>query len=1093
MRLLEAHIDGFGQLSNRRIKFDAPVIVVFGPNEAGKSTIFGFVKSMLYGFARRNQPAERMEPAMGGRHGGRLIFADADGTLYALERYGDKAGGKPLVRRLEEVSETTGGNGLDTPMEQAAFEKRFLGGVNERLFKQLFAITLTELREASVLSGEELSRYLYQAGWEEGRTVAAAEKQIAAELDSLFKPRGSGQKLALGAKAIETLDGELRTLGDGISEYNALLADNEATAEQLALLELQLEVTAEKSRLLRKAIAARPMWLRRKFLLAERGSIAYAGELPAGTDLEWMSLEQAKRDNHALLTRLQIDKAALEAERALFQFDPQLLALEEETEGLLHSAERMLDLRKQHEEWEKELRLLDESIGTMMAAISPHWTERQLRQLAVTVADRDYVRDYRDRLSTGKQLEDRLSGETEMLESQLREQAGRLDAEEDKLRKTLLMRSEGEGHFAIKPLAAPELTRAWNRLDEALRRCDLARARGEAGGQGEGSSILPVRSKKEKKSAGLILWCAAGLALLLGLAAASGFAGEFAFAAWLSAAMLAGASASVLIVNRSGDGASRRKGAVTPRSATDGDFNRCADEVRRGLAELLERPGRLAEQLIGGHEADEAASLRLRSDLKTTVRERMDKLAEAERIGSAIEESKRRRDAISKQMQERSAKLETLREELSAGKRVWEEWLSERTLPVSLSPLAALETFDLAEAALKRLREYDRLGERISSASKELASYTAAVSSICSVWPESRLHADKEPSVSLKLLHGEIRRQAVLSAKAAELDARTRGLAAELEAASGMRDELDRQREALITGSGLAGEAAMAQAIQDGLKLTELDDECLKLTIELEAGLPEGAISEMDALLEECDEEELKSRFDSEARRLEGLKDKQRELLEQRGKRIGELERLMQSERKQRLLEEREMAVSALEADMDRYGMLSTAKALIEATRRKYEKERQPAVLRNASAFMERLTDGKYRRVLAEPGRSSIELETMEYGRLDSSMLSRGTVEQLYLAMRLALAAEVSGGSDLPLLLDDLFVNFDRNRLRAAANLVSELSRTRQVLLFTCHEHVRDELVRANPGAVMLAADAWAEGAVHFLGESTSPESKGVI
>ena len=51
MRLKELRIDGFGQFSDVTFgPFDAPVVVFYGPNEAGKSTILNFVRTILFGF-----------------------------------------------------------------------------------------------------------------------------------------------------------------------------------------------------------------------------------------------------------------------------------------------------------------------------------------------------------------------------------------------------------------------------------------------------------------------------------------------------------------------------------------------------------------------------------------------------------------------------------------------------------------------------------------------------------------------------------------------------------------------------------------------------------------------------------------------------------------------------------------------------------------------------------------------------------------------------------------------------------------------------------------------------------------------------------
>ena len=64
------------------------------------------------------------------------------------------------------------------------------------------------------------------------------------------------------------------------------------------------------------------------------------------------------------------------------------------------------------------------------------------------------------------------------------------------------------------------------------------------------------------------------------------------------------------------------------------------------------------------------------------------------------------------------------------------------------------------------------------------------------------------------------------------------------------------------------------------------------------------------------------------------------------------------------------------------------------------------------------------------------------------SYLSGGTVDQLYLALRLAICDLLL--PDCPIILDDALVYFDDERLRVALEVLRELGRQRQILLFTC-------------------------------------------
>ena len=70
----------------------------------------------------------------------------------------------------------------------------------------------------------------------------------------------------------------------------------------------------------------------------------------------------------------------------------------------------------------------------------------------------------------------------------------------------------------------------------------------------------------------------------------------------------------------------------------------------------------------------------------------------------------------------------------------------------------------------------------------------------------------------------------------------------------------------------------------------------------------------------------------------------------------------------------------------------------------------------------------------------------------DAGLLSAGTVDQLYLATRLAICDLVlPEDKAIPLVLDDALTNFDDRRCTAALRWLKEAAKTRQIILFTCH------------------------------------------
>ena len=98
MRLNELHVDGFGHFRDHVVgSLDSNVTVLHGPNEAGKSTLLAFIRTILFGFPLRGRD-DHYPPLAGGRHGGRISLVDDDGEIYTLERFAGPRGGRPVLR-----------------------------------------------------------------------------------------------------------------------------------------------------------------------------------------------------------------------------------------------------------------------------------------------------------------------------------------------------------------------------------------------------------------------------------------------------------------------------------------------------------------------------------------------------------------------------------------------------------------------------------------------------------------------------------------------------------------------------------------------------------------------------------------------------------------------------------------------------------------------------------------------------------------------------------------------------------------------------------------------------------------------------------
>ena len=140
---------------------------------------------------------------------------------------------------------------------------------------------------------------------------------------------------------------------------------------------------------------------------------------------------------------------------------------------------------------------------------------------------------------------------------------------------------------------------------------------------------------------------------------------------------------------------------------------------------------------------------------------------------------------------------------------------------------------------------------------------------------------------------------------------------------------------------------------------------------------------------------------------------------------------------------------------------------MLDKTRKKYERERQPAVIKAAEEIFCDVTQGSYARIFKPMGSDDIFIVD-ENERVKGLLeMSRGTREQLYLALRFGLIEEHEKRSEpLPLVMDDIFVNFDDDRNNQILDRLRKFSEERQVIVLTCHKRTLDAYSSRGANAV---------------------------
>lgn len=148
--------------------------------------------------------------------------------------------------------------------------------------------------------------------------------------------------------------------------------------------------------------------------------------------------------------------------------------------------------------------------------------------------------------------------------------------------------------------------------------------------------------------------------------------------------------------------------------------------------------------------------------------------------------------------------------------------------------------------------------------------------------------------------------------------------------------------------------------------------------------------------------------------------------------------------------------ISRMEAEYAEISAEYDAIALAIDTMRKADEDIQsrfsPALGKLAAEYMQFVTDGKYDGVMLDRDFSATVHEAGGNVPRNAEYLSAGTLDLMYLAVRLAVCSlALPESANCPLIIDDALVNFDADRRRQAMALLEKIAQERQVILFACN------------------------------------------
>ena len=1149
MRIDELNLAAFGPFTDRDLVFDDNGLhIVYGPNEAGKSSALRGLKALLYGIDERTRDNflhvnDKLRI--------RGFLSTTDGQDLAFIR---RKGRKNTLL-------TPDGDPLD---EQVLVP--FLQGVTAELFETLFGID----HQALVQGGQEILKQKGEVGQAlfsaalGSHALHAVLAELDVEADGLFRPRGSTQTINSALKSYADLNKEVRECSLSSREWDKHRRALGRTTKELEKIQSELtDNRIEVSRLLRIQRVL-PKLARRRELFQELELLSDVIVLPDDfTDRRQQAV-------HALETaQVIVGKATPRLER----LQQQLEGLST-NEGLLEQAEIIEDLHarlgghrkalqdRPHLEAEAQQLLTD--AGSILKEIRPDLELKGTEQLRSIVARRQSIaelgsenavlnarveqakaslRETEKRLKSARKERDEIteSGDTDDLHraiaaarkqgelgTSIQSTQSQLTSLQTECAEDLAQLTLWEGELeAVSGLKLPnresirhfeenydELSKRIQRLEEKKEELvdalqDTSQRLNEIERVGEVPTESVLTNARSERDAVWQLLRRQWVDDEDVSAEASEHQGEGtlpdAFEIRLAETdevsdrlrreadrvhTLASLQAKQEGEQQQGQQIDEQLEATSAEKAQlDADWQalwtpcqidpRSPREMRAWLDEFEKLRDQVVQlnllrQKVSELEQNRTTHIqRLNEQLAvleraaSTSEELETVLLECEALASQLDESKRKHDLLSKEVNDREADVESLSDEhilateaLDEWKAQWSDLMQSLGLRAERSPSEADDFIEHLRALFSKQSEAEKLRIRIKTIDEDAAAFGGQVEALgATIAPELvDLPAD-DAVVRLNSLLSENRsRQTKRQQIEEQIEQATQEIRDSNASIQTMTDRLDALCVEAKCDAHDQLEAAERRSA-DYLRIKETISSIEKEI--LEAG--EGAnIAELEVQAEGVDPDSLPGRITELNNKIDDeLEPRRTELAETKGREEKELELMDGSDHAALLADQAHAILARIRSDAERYVQAKLAGKILRDQIERYRRENQGPLVKRASEHFCALTLGSFDGLMTDFNeKDEPVLAGIRSGgeRITVEGMSSGTRDQLYLALRLAsLEKYMESAEPMPFIVDDVLVDFDDARSQAALNALAELAGKTQVILFTHHSQVVEQ------------------------------------
>lgn len=1033
MFITSMNIENFGPFFERRFNnIPGGLTLIYGPNETGKSAIRAFIRMVFFGTLRRNSKEYdfyNYPPVRGGTPSGSITVQNSAGRAFTIHRgtngrvtvTGDESGGEELLNELT-------------------------GRISPNVYQNIFSISLSELQSFESMDNDQVRDRIYSAGLGLSTvSLPEASKRLTDDIGKLWSPRSG--RLRAGFNELNEQKTNLERARSEMHQYEIL--GNKLAGKEQEISDARSNLTDLRTKLgwQERLIGLLPQWAKQAELMSR------INDLPRSQDFPIDGLEQANKLNaevNSLNERVAEGDAKHEArqrEKNQAQLVGAFTDREADIQRLVNQVMQYREAASHLPRRREELSDSRHEMSKGFDALGNGWDEARIAELSDPAALGRKLTQIAKNLSN----EQHAQAQVEFEVNARREAERKAQEAFDKAIQ------DRESLANIPDISANDLKIKQERI-ERLRAALADRDSVERDLRATNNQIADVRSRKTATGDYLPWW-----------PHLIGFVFGVVLTAWgILSAESSGIAAGLIFAVLSISSwplfraLKNRRQATVENSEPERVLASSRDTLATRLTSISSEIDTLLSELGYNDAPSERECVERMSEAGRDIRRR----EEYERLNQEAEDAEQQLAHDHGRVIEALSEVDGAKAQTDGAVRAWAEALRMASLPDNLDSGEALNAVSQLIELRGQLSSVNVLNERIDGIVRILSDVESKLGPVLEqaglpgFLPEQATPALEDLAERFREHQSVVARVSFLRTQDDEWELDRQKLQSSL-------GEVDQRKELLLKRAGCANEEVFRPLAVQIAERHELERDLDSLhrsepLLANEEGQPfrdELNITPEDAM--RARQKELSEDIEREDNLLKLLYGDQRSLQIERL-------RLEESNPTGQIQQDIGLLQEEINEDAHRWAVLTIARTLLNDTKSQFQQQRQAPLLRTAGHHFSNFTLGRYPDVQRVPGEERIDIVDQSGLVKGTRGLSRGTAEQLYLAMRFALIDDHTQRSEpMPVLMDDVMVNFDENRRRAVCESLLEISKSHQVFVLTCHMSFVDQLRNAADAAAI--------------------------